>query len=78
MPVVVVHPAEPDVEPVLPIHMEEVEDRVVSPTVDKVAWVLIMLHTLREIDDEESLLGEVDLVLGCIGSPYRFCRRRAQ
>ena len=55
--------------------MEEVEDRVLPSAVDKVAWVLIKLRTLGEIGDEESLLGEVDLVLGCIGSPYRSCRR---
>jgi len=36
---------------------------------------MIKLRTLGEIGDEESLLGEVDLVLGCIGSPYRSCRR---
>uniref|UniRef100_A0A804PH72 Uncharacterized protein n=1 Tax=Zea mays TaxID=4577 RepID=A0A804PH72_MAIZE len=56
---VVFHPAEPDVEPVVPVHMEEVEDRVVPAAVDKVAWVLVKLHTPREIDDEESRRGEV-------------------
>jgi hypothetical protein len=39
--------------------MEEVEDRVVPRTMDKVAWVLIRFHTHREVDDEESLHGEV-------------------
>ena len=58
-PTVVVHPAELDVQHVLPIHMEEVEKRVVLPAVDKVASVLIKLHTPREINDEESLCGEV-------------------
>jgi hypothetical protein len=39
-----------------PSTWREVED---SPAVDKVAWLLIKLHTLWEIDDEASLRGGV-------------------